>query len=60
MRAAGPVTFREQVNLLLAMRALQCELEKMKRYRAWWALNDPVMYVWLCRAERRGAKVPWS
>jgi hypothetical protein len=44
----------------LAMRALACEVRKMRRYRAWWVLYDPVAYVWLCRAERRGALVPWS
>ena len=36
------------------------ELRKIQRYRAWWALNDPVAYLWLCRAERRGAIVPWT
>ena len=33
---------------------------EMRSHRAWWALNDPVAYVWLCRAERRGAIVPWT
>lgn len=32
----------------------------MRKHRAWWALNQPVAYVWLCRAERRGAIVPWT
>ena len=50
----------EQVDLLLAMRDLQRELAKLKQYRAWWAAYQPVAYVWLCRAERRGARVPWS
>lgn len=36
------------------------EARKIRRYRAWWATYDPVAYVWLCRAERRGAIVPWS
>jgi hypothetical protein len=44
----------------LTMRALAREVRKLRQYRAWWALNDPVAYVWLCRAERRGARVPWS
>jgi hypothetical protein len=33
---------------------------EMRKCRAWWALYDPVAFVWLCRAERRGAIVPWS
>lgn len=36
------------------------EARKMREYRAWWAHYDPVSYLWLCRAERRGAVVPWS
>jgi hypothetical protein len=55
--AAG---WREQAEVLLALRAFRGEIEKFRRYQAWWALNDPVAYVWLCRAERRGARVPWS
>jgi hypothetical protein len=47
-------------GMMLAFRKLNRELAKMRRYRAWWALNDPVAYVWLCRAERRGALVPWT
>lgn len=54
------MTWREQLEMLLALRAFCQELEKFKRHRAWWAQNDPVAYVWLCRAERRGARVPWS
>jgi hypothetical protein len=33
---------------------------EMRKSQAWWASYDPVAYVWLCRAERRGAIVPWS
>jgi hypothetical protein len=39
------------------------ELRKWKipEYTKWaWARYDPVAYLWLCRAERRGARVPWS
>ena len=36
------------------------EARKMREYRAWWAHYDPVSYLWLRRAERRGALVPWS
>jgi hypothetical protein len=32
----------------------------MREDRAWWASYDPVAFLWLCRAERRGAIVPWS
>lgn len=42
-----------------SMAALVAELEKLKTYRGWWALNNPIAYVWLCRAERRGAVIPW-
>lgn len=48
------------LNLCLTMRAFEVELKKIKQTRSWWATNQPVAYVWLCRAERRGAKVPWS
>ena len=30
------------------------------RNRTWWATYDPVAFLWLRRAERRGAIVPWS
>lgn len=52
--------FAETAGLVLALRALNRELDKMRQHRACWALNDPVAYVWLCRAERRGALVPWT
>jgi hypothetical protein len=47
-------------DLCLAFRDLAREVEQLRRHRAWWARRDPVAYVWLCRAERRGAVVPWS
>jgi hypothetical protein len=43
-----------------ALTAFAAEARKIREHRAWWALYDPVAYVWLCRAERRGAVVPWS
>jgi hypothetical protein len=52
--------FAEMAGLILALRALNRELDKMRSYRTCWALNDPVSYVWLCRAERRGPLVPWT
>lgn len=54
------MSWRQDAEMLLAWRAFARELGKIRRHRAWWALNDPVAYVWLCRAERRGAVVPWS
>ncbi len=49
---------------LSGIQAFVDELNKMyafPAYKRWsWARYDPVAYVWLCRAERRGAKVPWS
>jgi hypothetical protein len=42
------------------LRELRALRTVMRRDRAWWAIYDPVAYVWLCRAERRGARVPWS
>ncbi len=33
---------------------------ELRQDRAWWAYNDPVAYLWLRRAERRGALVPWT
>ena len=35
------------------------EARRMREYRWWWAHYDPVAYLWLRRAERRGARVPW-
>jgi hypothetical protein len=47
--------------MLLALRAATAQIRAaFTADRAWWARNDPVAYVWLCRAERRGARVPWS
>jgi hypothetical protein len=42
------------------MTTFAAEARKIREYRAWWATYDPVAYVWLCRAERRGARVPWT
>jgi hypothetical protein len=54
------VSYRQNLNAALAMRALVVELRKMQEHRAWWANYQPVAYVWLCRAERYGARAPWS
>lgn len=47
-------------DLAAATAALARLREDMHRDRAWWATYDPVAFVWPCRAERRGAVVPWS
>jgi hypothetical protein len=36
------------------------ELRKIREHREWWRRYDPVAYLWLRRAERRGAIVPWT
>jgi hypothetical protein len=50
----GTPETRSAIGHLAEMKA------QMRRHRLWWALNDPVACVWLCRAERRGAVVPWT
>ena len=50
----GAPSIRATVMRLAEMKA------EMRKHRAWWAAHDPVAYIWLCRAERRGAIVPWS
>jgi hypothetical protein len=41
-------------------RALEALRAVLIADRIMWAHNDPVAYLWLRRAERRGAIVPWS
>jgi hypothetical protein len=54
LAAIGTPETRSAIGHLAEMKA------QMRRHRLWWALNDPVACVWLCRAERRGAVVPWT
>jgi hypothetical protein len=55
-----PDISEDQTLDLTGVNAFVKAIETMREYRAWWALNNPVAYVWLCRAERRGAVVPWA
>lgn len=48
------------VDMSAVARALAVIRAEVSKDRAWWATYDPVAYVFLCRAERRGAIVPWS
>lgn len=54
------MSWRDDAEMLLALRASVAQIRQaVTTDRGWWARNDPVAYVWLCRAERRGARVPW-
>jgi hypothetical protein len=50
----------QQAEFTRAAQAFRSLREVLTRDRAEWAGRDPVAYLWLRRAERRGAVVPWN